>query len=136
MHVNMDIVYLEAIKSIEVSWLNMIFFFNHIFCIKIIHFNTHGRKNNKILFNARNWFKCVLLVFNSMDWSAVFYHILISVLVTTSSTKSFTKFSTFWNFNITLITIFFFNLIYIFLQKLITLIFLTIFYRIFEAILC
>jgi len=37
-----------------------------MFCIKIIYFVTHIKvKNNKMLFNSRNWFKFAPLILNS-----------------------------------------------------------------------
>jgi len=54
------------------GWLDMILLI--MFCIKIVYFNTCMEvKNNKMLFNLRNWFKFAPLIFNS-DYIKVLYN--------------------------------------------------------------
>jgi len=52
-------VYFKTIKTIQPQkWIDFMWLFFLLFCVKIIKFDIHGKvKNNKILFNSRKWFK-------------------------------------------------------------------------------
>jgi len=51
----MDFIYLKTMHFNQKNGLIRYDSFNHMFCIKIIHFNTYMEvKNNKMLFNLRN----------------------------------------------------------------------------------